>query len=222
MFEKIGQFFASLPAELYVFIVSILPIVELRASIPIGAALGLPFYVNYGLSVLGNILPVPFILLFIPKILDFLGKFKFFSPMVEWLRKRAYKNSKRVLREDVKTESAAAGEGGTDAEAKIENAAEACEPPQAEAFSSGEALLHTSERQSEKKRDMTVAIFTSLFLFVAVPLPGTGAWMGSLIAALFGLPKRRSFIAISVGVMISGIIMSLASYGVVGFLSFLI
>ena len=59
-------------------------------------------------------------------------------------------------------------------------------------------------------------------LFVAVPLPGTGAWTGSLVTSLFDMPKRSSFLAIMLGVMISGVIMCLASYGVIGFLSFLL
>jgi uncharacterized membrane protein len=58
-------------------------------------------------------------------------------------------------------------------------------------------------------------------LFVGIPLPGTGAWCGSLIASLFNVQKRYSFIAVFLGVIISGVIMSLASYGVIGFLSFL-
>ena len=55
---------------LYVFLISMLPIIELRGAIPIGAALGVPFYLNYPAAVFGNLLPVPFILLFIPRILD--------------------------------------------------------------------------------------------------------------------------------------------------------
>ena len=82
MSEAILEFFSGLPRELYVFVISMLPIIELRGSIPVGAALGLPFYLNYLLSVVGNMLPVPFILLFIPKFLDFLERFKIFKPMV--------------------------------------------------------------------------------------------------------------------------------------------
>ena len=55
-----------------------------------------------------------------------------------------------------------------------------------------------------------------------IPLPGTGAWTGSLIAALFDLPKRRSFLAALLGVLGAGVIMCLASYGVVGFLKIFI
>ena len=58
-------------------------------------------------------------------------------------------------------------------------------------------------------------------LFVLIPLPGTGAWTGSLIAALFDMPMKRSLLAVTLGVLGCAVIMSLASYGVVGFLSFL-
>ena len=71
MIEKLGELLASLPKELYVFLISMLPIIELRGAIPVGCALGLPFYLNYGLSVIGNLLPVPFILAFIPMIYVF-------------------------------------------------------------------------------------------------------------------------------------------------------
>ena len=70
------DFLKALPGELYIFIISLLPFIELRGAIPIGAALGMPFYTNFPIAVIGNMLPVPFILLFIPKILDFLGRFK--------------------------------------------------------------------------------------------------------------------------------------------------
>ena len=175
-FERIGSFLASLPSELYVFIISMLPIIELRGSIPVGAALGLPFYSSYLVSVVGNLLPVPFILLFIPRILDFLARFKIFRPIVKWLRDKADKHSHRVIKDD----------------------------------SGAEHVV------------MSAGVFTALLLFVAIPLPGTGAWTGSLVAALFNLPKRWSALAITLGVLISGAIMTLASYGVLGFLSFLL
>ena len=149
---------------LYVFLISILPIVELRGAIPVGAALGVEFYFNYIAAVAGNLLPVPFILLFIPKILGLLNQYKPFKPIVSWLWKKADKHSERVL--------------------------------------SG--------------------AFIGLMTFVFLPLPGTGAWTGALIASLFKLPFGRSLLAITVGVMLCGVLMSLASYGVVGFLSFLI
>jgi uncharacterized membrane protein len=159
---------------LYVFLISILPIIELRGAIPVGAALGIPFYLNYIAAVIGNLLPVPFILLFIPKILDFLARFRFFRPIVEWVRQKAHKYSARILHR----------EGG---------------------------------EENRKPRRFGGA-FWGLLLFVMIPIPGTGAWTGSLIASLFRLPKRSSFLAILLGVLGAGVIMCLASYGAVGFL----
>ena len=204
MFVKIGEFLASLPRELYVFLISILPVIELRGAIPVGAALGVPFYVNYLLSVIGNLLPVPLILIFIPKILDFLGRFKFFAPMVNWLRKKAEKNKGKIIK-DVVSESTK--EGLSDGES-----AEKC-------MSDGESV---ATEVTEKTAKISAGAFLGLMLFVAIPLPGTGAWTGSLVAALFGLPKRSSLLAVTLGVLICGVIMCLASYGILGFLSFLL
>ena len=195
MIEKLGVLLSALPKELYVFIISMLPIVELRGAIPMGAALNIPFYLNYLIAVVGNLLPVPFILMFIPKILDFMARFKFFRPVVEWLRKKADKNSGKIL----KTKGSENGEN-------VE----------------GESAEGESGAEEDKKEKMSWGIFTALMIFVAVPLPGTGAWTGSLVAALFNLPKRYSFLAATLGVMISGVIMCLASYGVLGFFKFLL
>lgn len=194
--DGILAFLQRLPNELYVFVISVLPIIELRGAIPVGATIGLPFYLNYAVSVLGNLLPIPFILLFIPKILDFLAKFKLFRPMVEWLRKKADKNKNKVIKEDTE---------------------ECAEPSVLETAEDSEAL--PMEKVSPK---MSPAIFTALMLFVAIPLPGTGAWTGALVASLFNLQKKLSFLSILLGVMICGVIMCLASYGVLGFLSFLL
>ena len=175
---------------IWVLFISLLPIVELRGAIPVGAALGIPFYFNYAAAVIGNLLPVPFILMFIPKILDFLGKYKAFKPMVNWLKRKAYKGNKKIAESDT----------GTDQQLEI--------PPE-------ELSL------SKDKREMSAAAFWGLMLFVMIPAPGTGAWTGSLVAALFNYPKRRAFLAVLLGVLSAGVIMCLASYGVLGFLSFL-
>ncbi len=180
---------------LYVFLISILPIIELRGAIPVGAAMGVPFYWNYICAVIGNLLPVPFILLFIPKVLDFLARFRLFRPVVLWVRKKADKHSGKIVDHGkvvTEEENAPAVEGGLSA-----TAAQA--GPQA------------------KKRRYGGA-FWGLLLFVMIPLPGTGAWTGSLIASLFSLPKRSSLLAVFLGVLGAGVIMCLASYGVVGFL----
>lgn len=145
---------------LYVFGISILPVIELRGAIPAGAAMGLPFWAVFLCAILGNLLPVPFILIFIEKILLFMKEHNIFPKLVHWLEKKAQKGA-----------------------ARVENY----------------ALL-------------------GLSLFVAVPLPGTGAWTGALVAALFHMEKRRAMLSITLGVLFAGVIMTLASYGVVGFL----
>ena len=182
MLDTVIKFLQSIP-EIWVLLISMVPFIELRGAIPVGAALGLPFYLNFPLAVLGNMIPVPFILLLMPKILDFLAKFKFFKPFVSWMKKKADKHRGKVL-----------GEEDT-------------------ALADGEKM---------PKMKMTKGIFIALMIFVGVPLPGTGAWCGSLIASLFNVDKKYSFLAALFGVIISGIIMSLASYGVLEFLKIFI
>lgn len=147
---------------LYVFFISMLPIAELRAAIPVGAAFGLPWWLNYIICVLGNMLPVPFILLFIRKILQWMKTKKKLAPIAIWVEEKAQKHSKKVQ------QYAALG----------------------------------------------------LVLFVGVPLPGTGAWTGALIAAMLNMRFKYALPAIAAGVLIAGFIMSGVSYGFLGFLSF--
>lgn len=177
-----------------VFLISILPIVELRGAIPVSAAFGLPFYFTYPLAVIGNLLPVPFILLFIPKILDFLSRFRLFRPIVSWLRRKADKGSKKLIKEG--SPDGTACESAPDSDGHIAT--------------------------SSDTRRMSGATFVALLSFVAIPLPVTGAWTGALIASLFNFHRRKSFLAILLGVLISGVIVSLISYGVLGFLNFLL
>jgi uncharacterized membrane protein len=148
-------------AELGVFFCSMLPIIELRGSIPLGAFLDLPWYINYFISVIGNLVPVPFILLFIRAIINWMKGVKIFKKIAFWLEAKAEKNQGKLAK----------------------------------------------------------GIFLGLFLFVAIPIPGTGAWTGSLVAALMGIKFKDAFFAVLLGVLTAGVIMTLASYGVVGFLS---
>ena len=196
MKDRIIDFLAFLPREIYVFLISVLPIIELRGAIPVGAAIGLPFYVNYPVAVLGNLLPVPFILAFIPWILEFMHKHRILRGLVEWVWAKAEKYRGKII---------------VNAECRVQNAE--CGMQNAECRMQGD---------KKSRARLTRPVFLALMLFVAIPLPGTGAWTGSLVAALFGLPKRQSFLAVTLGVLISGVIMSLASYGVIGFLKFLI
>ena len=138
--------------ELIVFLVSMVPLLELRGSI---LAAGL-MKMSYIAAVLGNMLPIPFILLFIEKIFAWMKKSKRFHKIPDWLEKKALSKSAQI----------------------------------------------------EKYG------YLGLFLFVAIPLPGTGAWTGSLIAVLFGMKPKKSLLFIFLGVLTAGLIMSLLSFGV--------
>ena len=240
---------------IWVLFISMLPLIELRGAIPVGTALGLPFYINYALSVLGNLLPVPFILLFIPKILDFLERFKLFRPVVLWLHKKADKNRGKIAKSkenakapgldsdaelnSINTEKSISELNGINTEESIsalnttnseENASELNTTNSEEnaselntdsvVLSQGE--FNAADRKGIMQSSMPAGAFIGLLLFVLLPLPGTGAWTGALVAALFGFPRLKSFISIMLGVLGCGVIMCLASYGVLGALSFLL
>ena len=148
----------SLSPEIIVFLVSLLPLVELRGGILAASLLHIDWRLALPICIVGNLVPIPFILFFIKKIF-------------EWL-----KNTRMVKLIN-----------------KIEAKAEA-----------------KSEKVLRYKR-------FGLFVFVAIPLPGTGAWMGALIAALFNMKVWESFMYIALGVISAGIIMSIISYGILGF-----
>lgn len=134
-----------------------LPVVELRGAVPYGVALDLPLLSVLIVSVIGNMLPVPFIMLFIRQIFA-------------WMKTKS-----RRLR----------------------------------------ALAEKLEARAQAKGDILVKYETlGLFILVAIPLPGTGAWTGSLIAALFNLRIRHAVPTIFIGVVTAGLIMSVLSYGV--------
>lgn len=198
---------------LYVFLISILPIIELRGAVPVGAALDLPFYIYAPLAVLGNLLPVPFILLFIPKILDLLERVKFFRPLIQWIRKKANRGLIRMQKYDKKEKGAitASEEATPEVCACEETAPEAMMPePTATVLEvAPEAIV------PEKKKKLSMGAFLGLLFFVLIPLPGTGAWTGSLVASLFDFPKKQSFLAVTLGVLGACVIMTLASEGVV-------
>ena len=197
----------------WVLFISMVPLIELRGAVPVGAVLDLPFYVNYTVAVIGNLIPVPFILLFIPKILDFLERFKLFRPIVQWLHKKADKNRGKIDKAAAK----GAEPSGINDGAKVDT-------PTYEAESGAKADTTTYEAESGAtvKTRMSVGTFIALMLFVLIPAPGTGAWTGALVASLFGFGRLKSFAAIALGVLGCGVIMCLASYGVLGFLSFLV
>lgn len=148
---------------LYIFAVSMIPVVELRGAIPLGTGLGLDPWITYAISVVGNMLPVPFILFFIRKIINWMKQRPKLHKIAVKLEERVHKNKTKIMR--------FAGFG--------------------------------------------------LFLFVAIPLPGTGAWTGALVAAMIDMRMKYALPAILAGVLVAGLVMTLLSQGFLGFLSFL-
>lgn len=142
-----------------VFFISMLPIIELRGALPWGVVTyQLPFWTTYFIAVLGNMLPVPVILLLVKPVLIFMQKIKIFNKLATFFLEKGQKSGKKF----------------------------------------GDAK------------------YWALFIFVAIPLPGTGAWTGSLAAALLDLDKGKSLLAVFLGVLCAGIIMGVLSFGLLG------
>ena len=160
MSEIITHFFENvLGSELAVFICSMIPIVELRGAIPFGwFATDIPWWGVYALAVLGNMLPVPFILLLIRRVLDWMehSRVKLFSRVALWLRKKAEKNTEKIQRYG----------------------------------------------------------FWGVCLFIAIPLPVTGAWTGSLVAATIKMPFWKAMLSALLGVLIAGAVVTLICFGI--------
>ena len=157
MTEAIKRFFLeTVGRELCVFFCSMLPIIECRGAIPLGWGLGLPWWQTVLFSIAGNLLPVPFILLFIRAILRWMrnSSVKLFSNTAAWLDRKIEKHK------------------------------------------------GTIEKYS----------YWGVVIFVAVPLPGTGAWTGTLIASVLGLEPKKSFLAATLGVLGATAIMTVISY----------
>ena len=220
-----GQFLLTM-------LVSMVPVVELRGGLPFGVALGLSVQQAFWAALIGNLLPVPFILLFIPAILDFMARFKIFRPIVLWLRKKADKHKHKVLGgEGSVTEG---GENATEecdfngkniekrdtpptlsenegAEAVVCKAAEATAVSETEAIGSSASEAIDTVDASRDVRPMTRGIFIALILFVAIPLPGTGAWTGTLAASFLDMGFKSTVLAVSLGVILAGCIMAAVS-----------
>ena len=157
MTEVIERFFLeTVGRELCVFFCSMLPIIECRGAIPLGWGLGLPWWQTALFSMAGNLLPVPFILLFIRAILKWMreSRVKTFANTAAWLDRKIEKHK------------------------------------------------GTIEKYS----------YWGFVLFVAVPLPGTGAWTGTLIASVLGLDAKKSFLAAILGVVGACTVMTVISY----------
>lgn len=207
---------------LYVFLIAMVPVIELRGAIPAGAMLDLPFYWNYIAAVLGNMLPVPFILLFIPAVLDFMKRHHIFPRLVGWIERKGLRGAEKLRAKSGEETPAATGEDAGSTRGAVPGAGDAASSVWVgEGAALADEAATTAEESAEetraekKKMRVTFGVCLGLFAFVAVPLPGTGAWTGALVASVCGLPKRYAIPTILLGVMTAGVIMSLASYGVV-------
>ncbi len=135
-------------------LISMVPVVELRGAIPIATAHGVDFSVAIIVAIIGNLIPIPFILVFIRKIF-------------RWMRKVSPRLGRIV--------------------------------------SGLEAKAEQKQGRVQKYK------FWGLLLLVAIPLPGTGAWTGALVAAMMNMRVRRAFPAIALGVVIAAVIVALAT-----------
>ena len=141
--------------ELVVFIISLMPILELRGGLIAASLLKLSPIKSYIISIIGNVIPVPFILWFINSVLNFMRKHKHLSKVAKWLDGKVEKHKGQI-----------------------------------EKFG-----------------------FWGLVFFVGIPLPGTGAWTGCLIAAVLEMDRKKSFLATMLGILIASIIMMIISFG---------
>ncbi len=141
-----------------IFILSMIPILELRGGLIAASLFDLPMWQSFLVCFLGNIIPIPFILWLINPIFRKMRDWKHMGKVVIWCENKA--NSKKDQIENLK--------------------------------------------------------YLGLFLFVGIPLPGTGAWTGCLIAALLNMDKRKSCLAAFLGVVLAGVIMLVFSYGILG------
>lgn len=153
--NTLGQYVSK---EFVIFFISMVPILELRGGLLAASLIGVPITTAVPICIVGNIIPIPFILLFIKKIFKLLKKVKIFRGIIEKLESRAM-----------------------------------------------------SKSDSIKKYE-----FWGLVLFVGIPLPGTGAWTGSLIAALLDIDFKKAILAELLGIAIATVIMSIFSYGLLG------
>ena len=153
--ENMPSFFTP---EMAVFFVSMIPILELRGGLLLATILKIPMIQTILICVIGNIIPIPFILLFIRQIFKWLKKTNLFRPLIEKLENRAMGKSDQIKRYE----------------------------------------------------------FWGLVLFVGIPLPGTGAWTGALIASLLEVDLKKSVPAILLGLCMATIIMCIVGYGALG------
>lgn len=147
---------------LLIFLISMVPLVELRGAIPVAVGMELPIVPSIIVSVLGNMLPVPFIFLFARRILEWGKDKRWIGGFFRWCLEKGEKGGRKL--------ESKAGRG----------------------------------------------LYWALLLFVGIPLPGTGAWTGTLAASILNMDFKKSSLAVMAGVLLAGAIMLAASLGVFG------
>ena len=145
---------------LYIFLISMVPLIELRGAIPVSQGFQLPLLQSYIVCVIGNMLPVPVIYLFARKVLEWGKDKKYIGKFFTFCIEKGHKGGEKLKEK--------AGRG----------------------------------------------LFVALLLFVGIPLPGTGAWTGTLASSFLDLGFKKSVIAVLLGVLLAGVIMGIASAGV--------
>lgn len=148
--------------KLITFLMAMVPVVELRGAIPYGVVAGLSVHTAFILAVIGNLVPIPVLIVFTRKVF-------------EWLRSKS-EGLDRMVR-------------------KLE------------------------QKADDKKEIVERYKFWGLMILVAIPLPGTGAWTGALVAAMMDMRLKRAMPAITVGVIVAGIIVTTLTYGAGALLS---
>ena len=154
-----------LQSYILVFLISMVPLIELRGAIPYSQVMGLPLLESYIIAIIGNMLPVPIIYLFARKVLEWGADKPVIGGFFTWCLEKGKHGGEKL--------QAKAGKG----------------------------------------------LFIALLLFVGIPLPGTGAWTGTLAASLLDIDFKSSILAVMGGVLLAGVSMGLASVGVLGALN---
>ena len=147
---------------LWVFFISMIPLIELRGAIPVSQAMALPIIPSYIICIVGNMIPVPIIFLFARRFLEWGQDKKLIGGVCQFFLTK-----------------------GSDAGKKL---------------------------QAKAGR----TLFVALFLFVGIPIPGTGAWTGTLAASLLDMDFKETVIAVTLGGLLAGVIMMAISFGVAG------
>lgn len=143
---------------LIIFLVSMVPLIELRGAIPISQGLGLPIIQSYIICIVGNMLPVPFIFLFARKVLEWGADKPVIGKFFTWCLEKGHKGGAKLQEK--------AGRG----------------------------------------------LFIALLLFVGIPVPGTGAWTGTLAASILDMDFKSTIAAVMLGVLLAGVIMMVVSF----------